>query len=83
MKQSSAGRSPSSSNINLTGDLLAPDENSLQQLVSIEQDVESNFIGLTQKNRMSLDFEIQEANESQEDSTILGQSSQRLRLSKR
>lgn len=32
---------------------------------------------------MSLDFEIQEANESQEDSTILGQSSQRLRLSKR
>ena len=45
--------------------------------------MEHHFLGNNpQKNRMSLDFGIQEANESQEDSTMLGQSSRRLQLSR-
>lgn len=70
--------------INLTGDLLGNDEGSLRQLVSIEQDLDSNYINQSLgNNKMSMDFEIMEANESMEESTVIGeQSSQRLKVSK-
>jgi hypothetical protein len=77
----------------LTGDLLAPSDSSLHQLASIENEVEYNIIGRQGNNQqvyqpppnpaqMSMNFEIKEANESQEDSFVVGASSQRLKISK-
>jgi len=58
----------------LTGDLLGNDEGSLRQLVSIEQDLDSNYINPSLgNNKMSMDFEILEANESMEESTVIGE----------
>ena len=60
----------------MTGDLLGNDEGSLRQLVSIEQDLDSNYINQSLgNNKISMDFEILEANESMEESTVIGEQS--------